>query len=190
MSQVTQTSTGTRHAGPATAATAAEAPTFERISHDELATLASQLADKPLRPASTPVMELTARNPYDAARGNIDVFKPGRWDTSSNLIYMDSLRQVGDRVGEWDGSQAYVSFAPPAAGTYVIVGHFTGYQTTMHLNGPWGTNTAYTAQTSDAGAVLAIWSGNQKFQFTLNCTVPDNGWGIGYLESIQVLAVA
>jgi hypothetical protein len=72
----------------------------------------------------------------------------------------------------------------------VIVGHFTGYQTTMHLDGPWGKNTAYTAETSDAGAVMAIWSGNQKFEFTMHCTVPDNGWGIGYIESIQVFALA
>ena len=60
----------------------------------------------------------------------------------------------------------------------------------MHLNGPWGDNTAYTAETSDAGAVMAIWNGSQQFEFTMHCKAPDNGWTIGYIESIQVFELA
>jgi hypothetical protein len=115
---------------------------------------------------------------------------PGRWDTGSNLIFMDTMRQVGPSPGEWEGSAAYIRFAPPSSGTFLIVGHFTGYQTTMHLRGPWGETTAYIAETSDSGVVLAQWTGDQEFDFTLTCTVPNNDYGLGYIESILVYAVA
>ena len=59
----------------------------------------------------------------------------------------------------------------------------------MHLNGPWGEITAYTAETSDAGTVVAIWTGSQQFQFTMLCKTQDNGYSIGYIESIQVYAL-
>lgn len=190
MSHVTQGPARALPTGPPTLRESVEAPSFDRVGHAQLAEAASKLAEKPVKPAPTALMELTARHPYDVARGNIDVYKPGRWDTSSNLIFMDSIRQVGESVGEWEGSAAYIYFKPPTDGTYIIVGHFTGYQTTMHLNGPWGDNTAYTAATSDAGAVMAIWSGSEEFEFTMLCKAPDNGWTIGYIESIQVFELA
>ena len=115
---------------------------------------------------------------------------PARWDTSSNLIFMETIRQVGPSPGEWEGSAASVNFKPPSAGTFLIVGNFTGYETTMHLHGPWGETTAYTALTSDSEAVLALWTGDQELWFDMNCTAPDNGYRIGYIESIQVFAVA
>ena len=165
-----------------------EAPKVERLSSDRLSEFASELTSKRFRIPQL-IMELTARVPYDATHGNIDVFMPGRWDTSSNLIFMDSI-VTGASVGEWEGSAAYIMFKPPSPGTYLAVGHFTGYQTTMHLYGPWGTSTAYTAETSDTGAVTAVWDADGPMEFTMNCTAPDNGYGLGYIESIQVFELS
>jgi hypothetical protein len=172
--------------GPPTERVKVEAPAFERVSHARLTDLASALAKKPVSPAPKALMELSARHPYDATYGNIDVFEPGRWDTTSNLIFMDSVRTVGPLVGEWEGSAAYLYFNPPAEGTYLIVGHFTGYQCTMYLGGPWGQNSAYTAETSDSGAVVALYTGSQHFEFGMGCEAPDNGSTMGYIESVQV----
>jgi hypothetical protein len=180
--------TGTKEAkeaGPLTKLVIVEAPTVKRLSQAQLVEAASGLAKKPFKEAPKALMELTARSPFDATHGNIDVYAPGRWDTSWNLIFMDAIRQVGPSVGEWEGSAAYIYFKPPSSGTFLIVGHFTGYQTTMHLNGPWGENTAYTAKTSDSGAVTALRDASAEFEFTMHCTVPDNGYGIGYIESVQ-----
>jgi hypothetical protein len=184
-----QSNGGTRPVGSPTERVSFEAPTVHRLSHAELADRASDLAERPVTLLREPlVLELTARHPYDE-HGNIDVYKPGRWDTSSNQILMDTIRQVGPSPGEWEGSAAYIDFKPPSSGTYLIVAHFTGYQTTMHLRGPWGDTTAYTAQTSDSGAVVALWTG-QEVNFTMDCRVPDNGYGIGVIESIQIHALA
>jgi hypothetical protein len=173
-----------RPSGPPTEQAKVEAPTVERVSHDQLAELASELAKKPVSPAPNALMELSARHPYDATYGNIDVFMPARWDTTANLIFMDAVRQLGDL--EWEGSAAYMYFNPPKEGTYLIVGHFTGYQCTMGLGGPWGENTAYTAETSDSGAVVALYTGSQHFEFGMGCTAPDNESTMGYIESVQV----
>ena len=168
----------------------AEVPQFTRVSHDALAELAAGLGVKrKIVFHEALVMELTARQPYDATFGNIDVYQPGRWDTSYNLIYMDTIRQVGPDVGEWDGSASYIYFKPESAGTYLCVGNFTGYQTTAHLYGPWGETTAYTAQTSDSGVIAALYATDQGFEFNLNFTVPNNEYGLGYIESIQVFSL-
>jgi len=174
--------------GPPTKRIIEEAPVIRRVEGARLTELASELAKRPLVPVPAAVMELTARTPW-VAHGNVDVYRPGRWDTSSNLIFMDTIRQVGPSVGEWDGSVAYVEFKPPSAGTYLIVVHFTGYQTTAYLNGPWGQNTAYTAAVTDSGVVLGLWTAGQG-EFTLHFTVPNNEYGLGYIESIQAFAFA
>jgi hypothetical protein len=167
-----------------------DVPQFTRAGQDTLADMASDLGVGPgIVFNEALLMELSARQPYDANHGNIDVYKPGRWDTSSNLIFMDTIRQVGPSPGEWDGSASYIEFTPPSNGTYLIVGNFTGYQTTAHLIGPWGENTGYTAQTSDSGVVVALYATDQQFQFNLNFTAPNNGYGLGYIESIQVFSM-
>lgn len=173
-----------KQSGPLTERIRVEAPSVERVDLARLTELASGLAKKPVTPSPKALMELSARHPYDATHGNIDVFMPGRWDTTYNLIFMDTI-VTGELPGEWEGSAGYIMFKPPSDGTYLIVEHFTGWETTMHLNGPWGENTAYTAVTSDSGAVVALWSGSQEFEFTTHCTQPNNEYGIGYIESIQ-----
>ena len=167
---------------------AVEAPQFERVSRAVLAELANAILDGSVTfDNETKLMELTARQPYDATYGNIDVFEPGRWDTTYNLIYMDTI-VTGSSAGQWTGSASYIEFKPPADGSYLIVGNFSGYQTTGHLYGPWGEATAYCAATSDSAAVIATYASSQPFQFNLNFT-QNNQYGIGYIDSIQVFAL-
>jgi hypothetical protein len=161
-----------------------------RISHAQLTSNASKLANKAITLPLTALMELTARHPYDAA-GLMDVYKPGRWDCTSNLLFMDTIVATGPFPGEWDGSVVYANFKPSTPGTYLIVATFTGYQITMNLYGPWGTNTAYTPTTSDTGTAIALWTAapGDSLYFDLNCTSPGGEASIGYLESLQVFAL-
>jgi hypothetical protein len=164
----------------------ADAPVVSRASHAQLIAHAAKLAKRNINVLAAPTMELSARHPYDPA-GLIDVYKPGRWDCTSNLLFMDRIVSTGPSPGEWDGTVAYGTFKAPADGTYLVVAHFSGYQTTMAMHGPWGTNTAYTATTSDTGVVISLWAAmaGEDLWFTLNCTAPGGEASIGYLESIQ-----
>jgi hypothetical protein len=133
-------------------------------------------------PASlTQVLSLSARYPY-SANGNMDVYEPGRWDTTYDLVFLDDIVD-GPSAGEWTGSAVYASFTAPASATYLVVANFSGYQTTLNLGGPWGTNTAYTAATSDNGAAAALWTGNAGELLSFGVTM--TGGLVGYLQSIQ-----
>jgi hypothetical protein len=133
-------------------------------------------------------LELTARHPY-ADAGYADFYHPGRWDCESDLV---SIHQVGASVGEWDGTVGYARFTAPAAGSYLVVVNFSGYQQTMSLNGPWGTSTAHTATTSDSSAATAIWDGaaGQTLYCTFSSRSDDGYAGIAYLDSLQILTPA
>jgi len=161
-----------------------------RISHAQLTSHASKLASASITLPVTASMELTTRHPYDAA-GLMDVYKPGRWDCTSNLLYMFAIVATGPDPGEWDGSVVYANFKPSVPGTYLIVATFSGYQITMNLYGPWGVNTAYTPTTSDIGTAIALWTAaaGDTLYFDLNFTAPSGEAGLGYLESIQVFAL-
>ena len=162
-------------------------PTVERVSGARLADIASGIANQKLALTAPALMELTARRPYDAAYGLVDVFMPGRWDCTSDLIFMHSI-VTGASPGQWEGSAAYVQFKAPAAATYLVAGHFTGYQCTMSMHGPWGHNSATTEVTTDAGAVVALWDGKagDGLYFSMNCTAPNNLPSIGYIKSIDI----
>lgn len=161
-------------------------PTVQRVSQTRLAELLFGAAHGMIA-LNTPVMELTARRPYDATHGLVDVYQPGRWDCTSDLIFMDSI-VTGATPGEWEGSAAYVQFKAPAKSTYLVAGHFTGYECTMWMHGPWGSNSAYTAVTTDTGAVVALWDAHagDALSFTMNCTSPENLPSIGYIKSIEI----
>ena len=165
----------------------AERPVVKRATPSQLIAHAAKLAKRNISVLAAPTMELSARHPYDPA-GLIDVYKPGRWDCTSNLLFMDTIVSTGPSPGEWDGTVAYARFKAPANGVYLVVAHFSGYQTTMAVHGPWGTNTAYTASTSDVGTVISLWdaTAGEDLGFTLNCTAPGGEASVGYLESIQV----
>ena len=125
---------------------------------------------------------LSAKHPYDAA-GLIDVLDVGRWDTSTDTIYLKPIVQVGPSPGEWAGSVVYGRFTPPAAGTYQISATFYGYQITTRLTGPFGAvvassfdNTPVTVSAQVAAAsVSPVW-------FNLACT----GLYLGFLQRIDV----
>ena len=161
----------------------AKSPVVKAAVRAVLIEAAGRLLGKPANLPQAPVMTLTARHPHDPA-GLMDVYHPGRWDCSSNLVFMDVIRQVGPSVGEWDGSVVYARFTAASSGSYLVVGNFSGYQITMNLSGPWGKNTAYCATTSDHAQATALWSGTAggSLSFTINM----NGPYLGYLESIQV----
>lgn len=162
---------------------AAKSPRVKPVLKATVVDLASRLAGKPVNVLDTPAMSLTARHPHDPA-GLMDVYRPGRWDCSSNLVFMDVIRQVGPSPGEWEGSVVYARFTAPSNGSYLVVGNFSGYQITMNLSGPWGKNTAYCATTSDHAQATALWNGTAggSLSFTINM----NGPYLGYLESVQV----
>ncbi len=165
----------------------ASTPPVKAIAHDKLVELARQISARKVRVHETPIMSLTARRPYDSA-GLMDVYMPGRWDCSSNLVFMDVIRQTGPSVGEWEGSVAYVRFTAPSTGTYLVIGNCSGYQITINMHGPWGNNTAYCPTTSDHAEAIALWDGTagESLFFTINFTGPI----IGYLESVQVFLLS
>ena len=103
-------------------------------------------------PSGPAFLELSARHPYDAF-GNLDVYMPGRWDTTADVIFMDTIVRTG-AGGEWVGSAAYIEFRPPAPGTLPRSSVTSpAHEITMHLTGPWGERTAYTPTISEPGAV-------------------------------------
>lgn len=162
-----------------------EAPTLKRLSRAQLAKQVTDLTAKGRISLETnpPLMELTARHPYQDA-GFMDFYRPGRWDCESDLVFMEGIRQTGPSPGQWEGTVGYLRFKAPKAGSYLVVINFTGYQTTMQLSGPWGINTAYSATTSSTGIATAIWNGTKGAQvfFSLSC----KGGTMGYLQSVQV----
>jgi len=163
-----------------------EPPVVERVGHARLGETASELAGTEVTVGpSNVLMELSARQPHDAAHGQLDVSESAGWFTTQNTIYMYPV-VYGPAVGEWNGTNVAVEFRTPADGTYLFVGHFSGYQMTMHLLGPWGETTAYTAETSDAGAVLALHITDKPLWFGFRCTEPNNEGAAGLLHSIQV----
>jgi hypothetical protein len=163
-------------------------PVIELPDPDRLEELIAQKAGLHLTPAifRSVVLSLTARHPYDSALGRIDMYRPGRWDTEWNLVFMEHVI-TGPLPGQWDGSAGYVKFAPPSSGKYLVVGLFSGYDTTMTLDGPWGKVSDHTAVTSDYGVVSTVWSasGGTSLYFNFACTNPANSYGMGYLSAIQ-----
>src|SRR5262245_5649628 len=119
-----------------------KSPVVKAVDRAKLSDHVAAVTGKPVNLPANAAMTLTARHPHDPA-GLMDVYHPGRWDCSSNLVFMDVIRQVGPSVGEWDGSVVYAQFKAPSNGTYLVVGNFSGYQITLNLNGPWGKTTAY-----------------------------------------------
>jgi len=165
---------------------AVAAPNVARLPLLDLAELFETVFgnEKPA-PKQPPLVELSARVPYSATYGWIDSYHPGRWDCESDLVFMSPIIQVGPSIGEWDGTVVYVSLPGVPAATYLVVGNFSGYDTTMHMNGPWGNVTAYTAATTDIGTVIALTNVTQGLYFSMSC----KGTGLGYLESVQLFSM-
>jgi hypothetical protein len=75
-----------------------EAVKVKGLTNARVGDIVKGLGFGPVQPASPAVMNLTARHPYDAATGRIDVYKPGRWDTESDLVYMSPIISTGVRA--------------------------------------------------------------------------------------------
>ena len=127
-----------------------EPPRMEPMPRASLSAIAAANLKRKIILPKAEVLKLTARHPYDPA-GLMDFYQPGRWDSTSDLVFMSSI-VTGPEPGMWDGTAGYVQCAAPADGDYLIVVHFTGYQQTMRIDGPWGTAPGHTASTSDAGS--------------------------------------
>jgi hypothetical protein len=163
-----------------------KAPKVKRITRQALEEVVAKTCKPGTGIATTPAMELTARHPFDPA-GFMDSYHPGRWDCEYNLVFMTGIHSTGPSIGMWDGTVMYVRFKAASSGTYLVVGNFSGYQTTMNLNGPWGNTSAYSPTTSTSAAVTALWTGTagQQLFFTMSCLGI-----IGYLESIQIFQLS
>lgn len=159
-----------------------DTPQVQRASWETLAAMASKLTGGTSTLAQRPVMDISTRKPYEEA-GLMDFYKPGRWDSTSNSVYMVGIK-LGPSPGQWDGTVGYLQFKAPKDGTYLIVAHFTGYQITMKLGGPWGVTTGTTGTTSEPGTVTAIYTGkaNTWVFFNLTCVYPN----LAFLNSVQV----
>ena len=116
-------------------------------------------------PSPTVVMSLSARKPF-GQRGSIDVYRPGRWDCSSDLVFLDPI--VVHSPGVWDGSVVYGSFKAPTTKAYLLAVHFYGADLTVHLSGPFGDTIAHSFQNQPAVATgqYQLTQGTQTwFQF-------------------------
>lgn len=157
-------------------------PFTVELTNEALNAAVRKQFDRPL-PVNAPLIELSARHPYDdATTARIDSYHPGRWDTESNLVYMSPIVPTGPSPGEWDGTVVYAAFPNLASGVYLVSGVFSGYDITMSLSGPWGTTTAYNPTTDITSTVLAQASVNQGLFFSMSC----KGSGLGYLSALQL----
>lgn len=151
---------------------------FPRIDPKQIGAAATTLFRRHGPVPSTPVLELTARHPYDPAGWMTFRRIPG-WDVEGPLIWMDSF--VFERQ---TGTIGYVLFNAPKKGPYLVVANFTGLASTMTLDGPWGINTGYANTSADAAAAMALWSANAvgaKLGFRVSCASEN----MSFLRSIQ-----
>jgi hypothetical protein len=166
-----------------------KAPNAKTLTHRGLSALIADrlpgIAKLDVTLPADPVMQLTAQHPFDS-KGLLDVYEPGRWDCSSDTIFMSPIVSTGPSVGQWEGSVVYGNFKPLTAGTFVVVGNFTGFSIAMGLSGPWGRTTELSSNNIPA-AVLAQWTGGPAgVSFSLSCT----GLYLGFLQSVQVFRLA
>jgi hypothetical protein len=123
------------------------------------------------------VLDLTARHPYEDT-GWVDFYEPGRWDCTSDTIYMSTIQmsQPGSLGPSWTGTVGYANFIAPADNLYVVVVNFSGSSTSqsMDLMGPWGKTTTFLPWTGldqyghylpKTAAATAVWDANAGDKF-------------------------
>lgn len=155
-----------------------DAPYTRALSRAQLAKATPALA---AATAPTAAMTLSARKPF-GQRGYIDIYKPGRWDCETNLIFLDPI--VVSSPGVWDGSVVYGNFTAPATSQYLLAVHFYGWDITLKLSGAFGDVTAHSFQNQAAAATAQIQlNKGQKTWFQFNCV----GIYLGFLSKIEML---
>ena len=151
-------------------------PKADPLSAKDLASVASAQLNRRVELQSDAALTLSARHPFDDA-GLMDFFRPGRWDTTIDLVFMTS-----DFGGE--PSAGYAQFTASDTGSYLVAVRISGHQTTLKVGGPWGTVSAFSATTSDHPVATALWDGKEGD--TLFFSFSFTGGIIGYIESIEV----
>jgi|GEM_PF-7012900 len=133
---------------------------------------------------------LNARTPW-IDEANADFYHPGRWDTTYNSVFCESIHQVGSTPSEWDGTVGYVKFTPPAAGKYLILTHFTGYKAVCNVRGPWGTSSGTTQATSDDGLVTTLYTATNTtpLNFTFSFASQTNQETMGYWYGTEFIKI-
>ena len=151
----------------------------ESLSIDELTRLASDELGDGVSVRDAPAMLLSARRPHDDG-GFLDMFKPTRWDSTSDLIYMSA---------DYDNnfSRGYVRFTTAGGGQFLVSIRLSGHQTTLRVSGPWGLVSAFSATTSDHPTATALWTGAAGA--SLDFSFSFSGGIIGYIEQIAVHAL-
>jgi hypothetical protein len=131
-------------------------------------------------PAPTSVLSLSARKPF-GQNGLIDIYKPGRWDCSSDLVFLDPF--VVSSPGVWTGSVVYGSFKAPRKKTYLLAVHFFGWDVTLNLSGGFGNITAQSQRNAPAVATgQQLLNAGQTTSFQFHVT-----GNLGFLSKIEVL---
>jgi hypothetical protein len=152
---------------------------FEELRSVETADVSPAVQEQPIKP----FLELSARHPYDQ-QGLIDGLWVGRWDTTSDQIFMNPIVVTGP--GQWTGTALYGNFKAPANSNYRVVANFYGYQISMTLNGPWGSKVATSVNnTPIALAGECPGTAGQSLWFTMACT----GLYLGFAQKIQIFKI-
>ncbi|QAY72706.1 hypothetical protein ET445_04450 [Agromyces protaetiae] len=152
-----------------------------RLSPSQWRDLLRERESRPFDLLDAPIVALSARRPWDPA-ARLDVFQPGRWDTTYDLVFLASDYAENSR------SIGYVDFVAPADGVYLVALRFSGHQTSMRLTGPWGLASTSSATTSDHPTVTAVWTGS--LGSTLHFSFSLTGGIMGYLEEIAIHQVS
>ncbi|MET4159011.1 hypothetical protein [Agromyces sp. PvR057] len=147
------------------------------LSASRLREVLRERHDQVIEGLDAPVISLSARHPW-VDGGRIDVFQPGRWDTEYDLVFMSS------DFAPNSASIGYGAVVVPSDGTYLVAVRFSGHETTLRLNGPWGIQTGFSATTSDHPTLTAVWTGAAGAH--LNFSFLFSGGIIGYLEAIDI----
>jgi hypothetical protein len=146
------------------------------LSLKEVAKLFDLQGSTPL--LKTLLVELTARKPY-TTEARLDFYRPGRWDTEDDLVYMSPIIQTGPSVGQWDGTVGYGTFIAPEDGMYVVE---------LNLRGPWGTRSKSTPGIPGSTATVAgtkQLAKGEHLSFSFSC----NNGTIAYMHSVKIYSV-
>ena len=163
-------------------------PDVSPLSLADLAPILIQVFGiQPPVPEQPPLVTLSARMPFHDVFGGLDAHQPARWDAVSGLVWMEGIVHAVGEVGMLAGTVVDVDLPGVPTGNYLVVGTFTGRETTMQMSGPWGLVTAFTAQKSDTGSVIAMTHvpEGQGLSFTLTSKNP----GVAFLKAVQLFSM-
>jgi hypothetical protein len=134
-------------------------PQAAKLSLAELNESATKQLRQPIALTEEAAFELTARWPYDTA-GSMEFWQPARWDAEGDYILTDKLVLTSD--GSYDnGSMGYVNYTAERSGFHLVAVHFSGYDTTLKMGGPWAFTSNYCPTLADTATVWAPWNAYQ-----------------------------